>query len=195
MDFKSSETIVNLGRAFAGECQARTRYRFYMSQAKKENYGYIAELLNTLVRNEFEHAEVFFKHILSHTNDAVNNLNIDAGYPFTYAGTLQNMADAAAAENHEGTLIYPKFADIAKQEGFPEIEASFRLIAKVEVCHNKMLQEIHDKMAAGNLYKSPTPIKWKCSVCGHEHTMNDCWEVCPLCGHPQGYAEFQLSDN
>ncbi|WP_040197927.1 rubrerythrin family protein [Candidatus Soleaferrea massiliensis] len=194
MDFMKSETIINLARSFAGESQARTRYDMYAIKAKEEGYAYLAYVISQLAANEYAHAKVFFDHINSHAPQIVNNLFIDAGYPYKIRGTMENMQFAAEGEHEEATVIYPKFGQIAEQEGLKEIAVSYNLISKIEAQHNKIFTEIHDQLKNGTAYKKDQPVLWKCSVCGHEHLLTEPWQKCPVCGHPIGFTELQLQE-
>jgi len=192
MDFLSSQTIINLGRAFAGESQARNRYELYAYQAKKDGYEYMSNLICEIAGNEFAHAERFFNMIKTYSTDPVKNIKIDAGYPYDIATTTGNMKFAADGEHMEATSIYPEFAQIAKSEGFSDIENLFKLIAKVESHHNKIFKQLNEKLSSGTLYKSDTPTEWQCMYCGHQFTSNNAWEKCPLCGKPQGWVILKL---
>ncbi|MDD4689500.1 MAG: rubrerythrin family protein [Eubacteriales bacterium] len=193
MDFKNSETIVNLGRAFAGECQARTRYRFYASLAKKEGQFYLAKLIHEIADNEYAHAKIFFRHINNLSDQRVENMNIDAGYPYTIGETVMNLKDAASAEQDEYSEIYPKFAQIADDEGFKEVANSFRLIGKIEESHHKSFTLLAEKYADGSLYREPNSVIWRCSVCGYIHQGEKAPDICPVCQHPQGHYELQVN--
>lgn len=195
MDFKASKTIVNLGRAFAGESQARNRYLFYAEQAKKEGYEALNKIILGIAYNEYAHAQEFFKHVKNHCGAPLPNLNIDAGYPYEWETTNQNLQFAANAENAEATEIYPSFADVAKSEGYTDIERTFRLIAEVEAQHNKIFTELYDKFNGDKVYQSQTPVEWECSFCGYRHTGTQAWGVCPICGKPQGWVKIPLSSS
>jgi len=193
MDFKNSETIVNLGRAFAGECQARTRYRFYASLAKKEGQPYLARLINEIADNEYAHAKIFFDYINKLSDSPVHNLDIDAGYPYTIGETVMNLKDAANAEKDEYEDIYPKFAEIADNEGFKDVANSFRLIADIEKSHHKSFSILAQKEESGTLYKEEGSAIWRCSVCGYIHEGEKAPQICPVCQHSQGHYELQVN--
>ncbi len=190
MDFKQSETFLNLARAFAGESQARNRYIFYAERAKNEGLYYLSRRILQIAKNEEAHAQVFFNHIIRSSGEPVSNINIEAGYPFEIAQTIDNMLFAANAENAEHENVYPAFAAKAKEEGFNAVDASFRLIATIEGEHNKFFSQVHELIKSDSLYKRQSPVIWECSYCGHKHTGNNAPEVCPVCGKPAGYFIF-----
>ncbi len=193
MDFKQSETFLNLARAFAGESQARNRYMFYAERAKNDGLEYLSRRIKHIAKNEQAHAQVFFNHIIRSSGEPVSNINIDAGYPFEIADTCQNMSFAANGETAEHECIYPSFADKAKEEGFNAIEASFRLIATIEGAHSRFFKSVYDLLSSDSLYKQPSPVIWECSFCGHKHTGNNAPHVCPVCGKPVGWFIFPES--
>ncbi len=193
MDFMSTQTVVNLARAFAGESQARNRYCFYADQAARDGLYALEELIREIARNEYAHAKVFFDHIATHAPSVVDNINLDSGYPFQILDTTQNMLFASKGEHDEGHEIYPKFAEIAKEEGFPEIAASFTMISKIELQHEHIFVQLHEQLKNGTMYKSQTPITWKCAYCGHTHSLTEPWQVCPVCGRGRGYVQIHLS--
>lgn len=193
MDFMSSKTVVNLERAFAGECQAQNRYKFYAEKAREGGLVYLARVLEEIAQNEYAHSQVFFNHISKHAGTPVDNITIDAGYPVKIGETAENMSFAASGEHEEHTVIYPAFAEEAAREGYPEIAASFKLIAQVETEHEKIFNMLHEKLTSEALYKSQGMTTWKCSFCGHTHTGTEAWDVCPLCGHSKGYVEIGIN--
>lgn len=193
-DFMSSKTRLNLARAFAGECQDGARYQFLAKTALNEGYYYLQMILKTHAKNEMAHAKRFYDLITEHGGDE-KNIDLTGGYPFT-TGTLEEcIKHTIDAEDSQSSVIYPDFARVAEDEGFPEISKAFAFTASVENCHKLMLEQIYEKLKNDKLYKSPTAIKWKCSNCGFEHTAKSCWEVCPSCGMPQGYAEIPVDVN
>ncbi len=190
MDFKQSETFLNLARAFAGESQARNRYIFYAERAKNEGYEYLSRRIKHIAKNEQAHAQVFFNHIIRCGGEPISNINIDGGYPFEIGQTVENMLFAARGESAEHEKVYPAFAAKAKEEGFSSVEASFRLIATIEGEHNKFFSQMHELLKADELCKRKEPLIWECSFCGHKHTGTNAPEVCPVCGKPGGWFIF-----
>jgi rubrerythrin len=185
-ELKGSETEQNLLKAFAGESQARNRYTYFVSVAKKEGYEQIAGLFQETADNEKEHAKRFFKFLEG------GDLEITATYPAGKIGTtLENLKGAAAGENEEHTIIYPAFADVAAEEGFPAVAACFKMIAKVEVEHEKRYNKIIANIENGEVFKKAAPARWKCRNCGYVHEGFEPPQKCPACLHPQSYFEIK----
>lgn len=186
---KGTETEKNLLRAFAGESQARTRYTFFASKAKKEGYEQIAGVFLETADQEKEHAERFFKFLEG------GMLNIDGTFPAGIIGTTaENLLAAAEGELEEWGTLYANWAEIAEKEGFNAIATVFRNIAKVEKEHEtryrKLLQHVEDN----DVFKRNEPIKWQCRNCGYVHEGTEAPQACPACAHPQAYFE-PMKDN
>ena len=188
MELKGSQTEKNLLIAFAGESQARNRYAYYASVARKEGYEQIAALFLETADNEKEHAKVFFKHLGEGT------AQIAAGYPFHLGDTLTNLLAAAEGENYEWTTMYQNFAEVAKKEGFKEIAASFQEIAKVEEFHESRYRTLAAHVKNDTMFKRTEPVTWHCRNCGYIVTGKDAPAICPSCQHPRAYYEV-LADN
>lgn len=181
---KGTKTEQNLLKAFAGESQARNRYTFFAKQAKKDGYESISEIFLETAENEKEHAKLFFKHLEG------GMVEITAIYPAGVIGTtLENLKAAAEGENEEWSVLYPGFAEVAEDEGFPEIAKTFRMVSKVEVEHEKRYNSLAEKVECGTFFKSERPIKWKCLNCGYIHEGTLAPEICPACKHPRAYFE------
>jgi len=179
---KGTQTEKNLLKAFAGESQARTRYTFFASVAKKEGYEQIAQIFLETAENEKEHAKRFFSYLEG------GMVEIDAAYPAGIIGdTLTNLKQAAMGENEEHTKLYPMFADVAEKEGFKEIATLFRNVAKVEVEHEKRYLKLAQNIEKGEVFKKPTVVRWKCLNCGYVHEGPEAPEKCPTCLHPRAY--------
>ena len=184
MDFKGSKTEKNLLAAFAGESQARTRYTFFASAAKKEGYEQIAAIFQETADNEKEHAELFFKHLKG------GMVEINAAYPAgVIASTAENLKAAAEGEKLEWGTLYPNFADVAEQEGFSDVARTFRSVAKVEAYHERRYLKLLANVTEGKVFKKDKPIKWKCRNCGFVFEGNEAPEKCPVCSHPKSYFE------
>ncbi|MDD3297074.1 MAG: ferritin family protein [Candidatus Omnitrophica bacterium] len=186
---KGTETEKNLLKSFAGESQARNRYTYFSSVAKKEGFIQISNIFAETAENEKEHAKVFFKYLEG------GEVEITAGYPAgEIKDTKSNLQEAAAGENMEWTTLYSDFAKTARDEGFPEIARSFEQIAKVEKFHEaryrKLIKNIEDK----KVFKKDKPIKWHCINCGFIAESSEAPKECPACKHPQGYYEI-LAEN
>ena len=185
MSVIGTKTEKNLLKAFAGESQAKNRYTFYAKQAKKEGYEQISALFMETALNEEQHAKTFFKFMES--GEAVE---ITAMYPAgKIKSTVENLKGAAAGENEEWTELYPNFADIADEEGFPEIARAFRNIAKVEKEHEARYLKLASNIENDEVFTKPEPTRWKCRKCGHVHEGPTAPKECPTCQHPQSYFE------
>ena len=184
MDFKGSNTEKNLLAAFAGESQARTRYTFFASVAKKEGYEQIAAIFLETAGNEKEHAELFFKRLKG------GMVALNAAFPAgVIASTAENLKVAAEGENMEWGTIYPNFADVADKEGFTEVAETFRNVAKVEASHERRYLKLLANVTNGVVFKKDTPIKWKCRNCGFVFEGSEVPDECPVCSHARSYFE------
>lgn len=187
--FKGSKTEKNLLASFAGESQARNRYTYFASAAKKEGFEQISRIFLETAENEKEHAKVFFKHLQG------GEVEITAGYPAGVIGTTKaNLEAAAAGENMEWTTLYADFAKVAKAEGFPEIARSFSEISKVEKFHEARYRKLIENVAAKKVFKKDEAVKWHCINCGYVHEGKTAPKLCPACKHPQAYYEL-LAEN
>jgi rubrerythrin len=181
---KGTETEKNLLKSFAGESQARSRYTFFASAAKKEGYEQISGVFMETAEQEKEHAKRFFKFLEGGT------VEITASFPAGVIGTTEeNLAAAAAGENEEWSELYPAFADIAEAEGFKEIAVAFRMIAKVEKEHEIRYLKLLANIADGSVFGKEEAIEWQCRNCGYVHKGKNAPQNCPACAHPQAYFE------
>ena len=171
MNLKGSRTEANLMAAFAGESQARNKYTYYASKAKKDGYVQIAQIFEETANNEKEHAKIWFK--LLH----------DGGVP----STIENLKDAAAGENYEWTEMYAEFAVVAKEEGFDHIAALFEMVAKIEKDHEERYKKLLANIEGGLVFSRDGDMMWICSNCGHVHFGKEAPELCPVCAHPKAY--------
>ena len=186
---KGTKTEKNLLASFAGESQARTRYTYFASKAKKEGYDQIVSIFSETADNEKEHAEIFFKYLEG------GDVEIKASYPAGVIGTTEeNLLAAAEGEKMEWSTIYPEFADIAEKEGFPEIARSFREIAKVESYHEHRYRKLLENVKDGQVFKKDKVVKWKCRNCGYVYEGTKAPEKCPACKHPQSYYELWIEN-
>lgn len=173
MNLKGSKTEANLLAAFAGESQARTKYDYYASKAKKEGYVQIANFFEETARNEKEHAKIWFK--LLHD-----------GIP----STDENLKDAAAGENYEWTDMYAEFAKTAREEGFTDIAVLFEGVGKIEKDHEERYLKLLENIKEEKVFAREEKQAWKCGNCGHIHYGDKAPEVCPVCDHPRAYFEI-----
>ena len=186
---KGTKTEKNLLIAFAGESQARNRYTYFASQAKKEGYEQIAAVFLETADNEKEHAKRLFKLLEG------GEVEIIASFPAGVLGnTKENLKAAATGENYEHTKLYPEFARIAEEEGFPNIAAIFKAIAVAEKQHEKRFLALLEDIEKDRVFKRDTVVKWKCRNCGYIHEATEAPEKCPACAHPRAYFEL-LGEN
>jgi rubrerythrin len=186
---KGTKTEHNLFTSFAGESQARNRYTYFSSQAKKEGYEQISWIFADTADNEKEHAKRFFKFLEG------GDVEITASYPAGVIGeTIDNLKAAAAGENLEHSALYPEAARIADEEGFDEIATVFREISEVEEQHEKRYRALIGNIENGRVFKRDTVVKWRCRNCGYVHEGKEAPKECPACAHPQAYYEL-LAEN
>ncbi len=178
MELKGSKTEQNLWTAFAGESQARNKYTYYASAAKKEGYNQIASIFEETANNEKEHAKIWFK--LLHNGKIPD--------------TITNLADAAAGENYEWTDMYAAFAQTAREEGFDSIAILFEKVGAIEKEHEERYRTLEAAVKEGTVFARETQQVWVCSNCGHIHIGTHAPEVCPVCDHPQGYFVLQAKN-
>jgi rubrerythrin len=184
-----TKTEQNLLKAFAGESQARNRYEFFAKQAKNEGYEQIFAFFLETAANEKEHAKRFFKFLEG------GAVEITAVYPAGKIGTTaENLKASAMGENEEWTELYPKFADIAKEEGFNEISSAFRLIAKVEEEHEKRYLNFLKNIEEEKVFKKDEKVRWVCRNCGYVHEGTSAPEKCPACLHGKAYFEVKAEN-
>ena len=175
MELKGSKTEKNLMAAFAGESQARNKYTYYASKAKKEGYEQIAAIFEETAGNEKEHAKMWFKEL--HGGEVPD--------------TLSNLLDAASGENYEWTEMYEEFAKEAKEEGFNRIANLFEAVAKIEKEHEERYRKLIDNIKNERVFKKEESVVWVCRNCGHVHVGLVAPKVCPTCNHPQSYFEIK----
>lgn len=178
MELKGSKTEANLRTAFAGESQARNKYTYYASKAKKEGYVQIAKLFEETAANEKEHAKIWFK--------LLNGGDVP--------GTADNLLDAASGENYEWTEMYAEFAKTAKEEGFDRIAYLFEAVGKIEKHHEERYRKLLENVKDGLVFSRDGECIWQCSNCGHIHIGKKAPAMCPVCAHPQAYFELKAEN-
>ena len=178
MEFKGSKTEANLMAAFAGESQARNKYTFHASQAKKDGYQQIGDIFTETANNEKEHAELWFKRL--HEN--------------AIPATMDNLLDAAAGEHYEWVEMYAGFAQTARQEGFNDIAAAFELVAGIEKTHEQRFQKLADNIRDDKVFSRDENTLWICLNCGYIYKGAQPPAMCPTCKHPQSYFQIHLED-
>lgn len=193
MNLKGTKTAENLLKAFAGESQARNRYTYYASIADKEGYKQIKNIFIETADNEKEHAKRFYKLLLEgFQGELPTTVEINASYPVAQGTTLDNLKAAAAGEKEEWDELYPAFAKVADEEGFPEVANVFRLVAAAEKWHEIRYNKLLDNVQNGKVFKKDGKVLWKCGNCGYVHEGESAPEKCPACLHPQAYFEVYV---
>jgi len=186
---QGTQTEKNLLTAFAGESQARNRYTYFASQAKKEGYVQMADIFTETANQEKEHAKRLFKFLEG------GEVEISAAFPAGVIGTtLENLNSAAAGEHYEYTEMYPEFAKVAREEGFNDIAAVFEAIAVAEKQHEKRYVDLAANIEAGRVFKRDEKTVWRCRNCSYLHEGNEAPELCPACAHAQAHFEL-LGEN
>lgn len=178
MEFKGSRTEANLMAAYAGESQARVKYQYYASQAKKEGFEQFAAIFNETSDNEKEHAKLWFKEL----------------HGGKIPGTAENLKAAAEGENYEWTEMYKEFEEVAKEEGFVRIAALFHMVGSIEKEHEERYRKLLANLEAGIVFEKTEEVVWVCRNCGHIHVGKTAPTVCPTCAHPQAYFEVKASN-
>ena len=191
MQFDETKTYHNLARSFAGESQAGMRYQLIARAATQQGYTTLADTIKVLAKNETNHARRFFEE-LSKNGKKLDNIVLDAGYPFHSGDIGESLRLAAKDEHEEHAVIYPAFQKDAENEGFKDIATLFKLVAQVEVRHEMIFKYLHEAFEKGVLYSNETPILYICSECGYMHTSTKAWDVCPLCKSSQGDVELHI---
>jgi len=189
MNLKGTQTEKNLLTAFSGESQARNRYTYFASQARKEGYEQIAAIFEETANQEKEHAKREFKFLQG------GEVEIAAAFPAGVIGnTVENLKAAAAGENYETTEMYPGFAKVADEEGFKEIAEVFRKIAVAEARHRDRYLALEKNINERKVFKREKPVRWVCRNCGYVHEGTEAPDVCPSCAHPQAHFELEAAN-
>jgi rubrerythrin len=178
MELKGSRTEANLMAAFAGESQARNKYTYYASQAKKDGYEQIAAIFEETANNEKEHAKMWFKQL--HDGDIPSTIN--------------NLKDAASGENYEWTEMYQEFAEVAREEGFDQIAFLFEEVGKIEKYHEERYLKLIDNIENNLVFEKNEEKVWICRNCGHVYYGEKALKVCPVCAHPESYMELKAEN-
>ncbi len=178
MELKGSRTEKNLAAAFAGESQARNKYTYFASKAKKEGFEQIAAIFLETAENEKEHAKMWFKYLQGGE----------------IKSTAENLKAAAEGENEEWTSMYKEFAKVAREEGFDKIAFEFEAVAKIEKEHEERYRALLDKVEGGRVFIAEDVVVWKCRNCGHIHVGKEAPKICPVCAHPQAYFELRAKN-
>lgn len=193
VDFQNSKTKETLARSFAAECQEGARYQFLSKMAMQQGYQYMSALIRTLAHNEMAHAQQFFNKISEYGGKDVANIEIHAGYPFSKGEIEQTLMIESKNEKNSGENVYPEFAKIARDEGYEDVADLFELVAKVELSHQKILEQLASNMQQKSLYKSKEEKAFKCDNCGYVAKAKQAPKICPLCMMEQGYFRIDIS--
>lgn len=175
MELKGSRTEANLMKAFSGESEARNKYTYYASKAKKDGFEQIASIFEETANNEKEHAKLWFKAL--HGGDVPT--------------TLENLKDAAEGENYEWTSMYKEFAEVAYEEGFDQIGRLFEMVGEIEKHHEERFRMLHDNIEADKVFHKDEEVIWICRNCGHVYYGKDALKVCPVCNHKESFMELK----
>ena len=192
MDFKTSKTRTNLINAFAGESQARNRYTFFASEARKAGYEQVAAIFTDSADNEKEHAKLFYKLLMELGGSDV--IQVTESYPIVMGDTVMHLASAIAGEHDEWQKGYPEMARIAQEEGFAKPATIFRQVAEAEKAHEERYAKLKHNIETGQAFKRPMRVRWRCRNCGRVIESEEAPKVCPTCQHPQAFFELQ-ADN
>lgn len=195
MKLKDSKTYLNLARAFAGECQARTRYEFAEYGFRYNGYEAIATIIDKIAYQEFNHARMLYTFIQQADQKQINNIDICAGYPFKEKWDLEENLKLLAEDENDEAKIYAGFITTAKNEGFTEIAKLFEDIMAVEIKHRDIFKEIHKQFKSQKLYSKSATTTWVCPDCGYVGTGKQAWDECPLCKAKQGVCNIKLPEN
>jgi rubrerythrin len=190
-------TIENLTKAFIGESQARNRYTFYSKIAKNEDFELISELFLVTAENEREHAKWLFRlinELKQQSDENLDEITVEAAAPTTLGTTVENLKGAIAGENYEYTQMYPEFANVAEQEGLPEIAKRLRAIALAEKHHEGRYKKLLNAIEGNTLFKKDKKVQWVCMKCGYVHEGEEPPEECPSCDHPKKYFELYCEE-
>ena len=193
MKLLESKTFHNLARAYAGETQDYTRYQFIEYGARNEGYNALAEIIDTIAFNEFNHARMFYTFIEDASDKTIDNIDICGGYPFKEKWDLVQNLKLAAEDEGKEIELYKSFEKTAKEEGFEEIARQFAMTASVEECHKKLFLDLYNQFSSGSAYKKPKNVKWKCASCGYEAESKEAWDKCPLCDAKQGFVMLKVA--
>ncbi len=190
------KTMENLAKAFIGESQARNRYTFFSKVAKKEGYEQIAEVFRMTADNEKEHAEWLFKLMVELKGDDINfdDIDVQADVPTICGDTITNLKSAITGENYEHTRMYPGFAKIAREEGYPKVSVRLLNIAKAEEHHEERYLKLLKQLEDGTIFKKDKEVWWYCRECGYKHYGTEPPQKCPSCDHPRAYYQVLCED-
>ena len=190
MNFKESQTLKNLTRAFAGECMDGAKYQYLADTAVQKQLSQVSTILKALATNEMAHAKVFYDYICEKGNNEVEIVEVKSTIPM-HCGDFNSLFKIESdLEQRQADTVYPAFAKDAEKEGFKDIAKKFMQIAKIESCHSRVLAEVGQMINNGSMYISDYVNLWKCMNCGHEDELKKAWKTCPICSKNQGYWKY-----
>ena len=192
MQLSQSETYKNLARAYASECQARTRYEFAEYGARYNGLTALSQIIDKIAYQEFNHARMLYTFIQDASKENIENISISAGFPFKEKWDVEENLKLMAEDEAQEAKIYAKFEKIAEKEGFKEIAKLFADIRAVEKSHEKIFRALYNQMRDGTMYKREKPVTWECGACGYKATQNEAWEECPLCKAKRGVVLLKI---
>ena len=193
MEFEKTKTCENLARAFASECMEGARYQFLGKTVMNQGFSHLQLILRTIAKDEMGHAQVLWELITKHGGGKIVNINIHAGYPFKNGSVEEQLKFASEYERSENTSIYPSFAKVAEDEGYPDIAEKFRLIAEVEYTHYMILNQLFEGFKTKKLYETPKETPWRCNLCGHTERSKAAFKTCTLCDAKQGDVQIPIN--
>ncbi len=194
MKLKDSQTFLNLARAYAGECQARTRYEFVEYGFRYNGYEAIAQTIDKIAYQEFNHARMLYTFIQDAELNQIDNIDVCAGFPFKEKWEMADNLKLLAQDEEDEAEVYAEFIETAKAEGFSEIATLFENIMNVEIMHAKVFTEIYNQFSKGTMYKKKCETIWYCPACGHFEVGKQAWEKCPLCEAEQGVCNLVMPE-
>lgn len=189
--------VVNLAKAFVGESQARNRYTFYASAARREGFEQIADVFLITADNEKQHAKWFMRmlgELKAQSSENLDEITVEAAAPTILSTTAENLEAAVAGENHEHTDLYPRFAAVAEEEGLPEFAERIRAISRAEEHHEERFKKLLANMAAGTVFVRDREVAWLCRECGYVHVGKEAPEKCPSCDHPRAFYQLKCEE-
>ena len=194
MKLKASETYLNLARAYAAECQARTRYEFVEYGLRYNGFEALAQIVDTIAYQEFNHARMLYTQIQSADQKQIDNIDISAGFPFKEKRDMEENLRLLAEDEALEAEAYEEFTAVAEEEGFTEIANLFRMIGEVEVRHKNLFINLYEQFKNKELYKKDIKKMWICPNCGYVSFEEEAWETCPLCEAKQGVCQVQIPE-
>lgn len=194
MKLKSSETYINLARAYAAECQARTRYEFVEYGLRYNGFEALAQIVDTIAFQEFNHARMLYTQIQSADQKQIDNIDISAGFPFKEKWDMEENLRLLAEDEALEAEAYEEFTRVAEEEGFKEIAELFKMIGEVEIRHRNLFINLYEQFKNKELYKKDVKKMWICPNCGYVSFEEEAWETCPLCEAKQGVCQVQLPE-